>query len=126
MLLLISRYVTLLSSSMGVFNLLKNLLFNFYTPPPIMVAGSVASVIAVVMYTYLTFILYRMREPWRRWVAVYAFALISMSYFLIQLSLILISILRLTCCAGRSIVWHPTARQTKSKVDAPPPLSGKG
>jgi len=123
LLLLISRYMTLFSSSMGIFNLLKTVLFNFYTPSPIQAASAVASGIAMFMYAFLTFVLFRLREPWHRWLSVYIFAAVSLFYFFIQASLIVISIFRLTCCAGRAIIWHPTTRGGKA---APPPAPLKG
>ena len=52
---------------------------------------------------------------WQRWVSVYVFAFVSWIYFFIQLSLIGLSIARLTCFAGGEIKWNPTAR---TKADA--------
>ena len=105
---------------MGVFNVLKNLFFNFYLPQPAQWAGYGSVVVTVLMISMITIALARQKEPWQRWVSVLVFCAVSLFYFFIQLTMILISIIRLTCCSGRAMVWVPTSRG-KGSDSAPPP-----
>jgi len=119
-LLLVSRYITLVSSAMGVFNLLKTAFFNFYVPVPCQVANAGSVVVTTMMISMITLALARQKEPWQRWASVYTFSAISLFYFVLQLMLIIWSIIKLTCCASKAIVWVPTSRG-KGSSDAPPP-----
>ena len=125
LLLIISRYITLVSSAMGVFNVLKNIFFKFYLPQPAQWAVYGSVVVTVLMISMITIALGRQKEPWQRWVSVLVFCAVSLFYFFIQLTMILISIIRLTCCAGRAIVWVPTSRGKGSDSKPPPALADK-
>ena len=109
-LLLVSRYITLSSGLFGMFNLIKSKFFNFYLPEPCMVVAGISQYVALSMYVLIAYTLWRFHEPWKRWVSVFAFTLVSWVYFFVQLSLIAISIVRLTCCASKEIKWNPTGR----------------
>jgi len=125
MMLLVSRYITLVSSAMGVFNLLKYYFFNFYVPKPCewMALGSV--IVTMLIIAAMTLVLFRHKEPWQRWVSVYAFMAVALFYFFIQITLIIISQFRLTCCAGRAMVWVPTSRGKGSSTAPPPTIKSK-
>jgi len=123
--ILISRYITLISSAIGVFNLMKSLFFNFYTPVPCEWMVRCSMLVTLLMVVMFTTALLRQKEPWQRWVSVYAFAALSLFYFFIQLLLIVVAILRLTCCASRSILWVPTSRGKDSSNVPPPALETK-
>jgi len=117
-LILTSRYITLLSSALGVFNLAKQAFFNFYLPLPCTWAGYGSIGTIIFLLTLLGIILVRQKEPWQRWVSCYVFAAVSLFYFYIQLTMIVISIFKLTCCKSRTLEWVPTSRGKGS--EAPP------
>jgi len=125
MLLLVSRYITLISSAMGVFNLMKQAFFNFYVPKPCQWAGFGSVVVTTMMLTMIAVALARQKEPWQRWVSVFVFCSISLCYFFIQLALIVLSIFRLTCCASKTLVWVPTSRGKDSSTAPPPTIEAK-
>uniref|UniRef100_A0A6T7Y586 Glycosyltransferase 2-like domain-containing protein n=1 Tax=Prymnesium polylepis TaxID=72548 RepID=A0A6T7Y586_9EUKA len=127
MMLLLFRYVTFTMSGIAIFNVLKQLFFDFYVPPPVDYASWICTLATALIILTLNGILARQKEPWQRWVSVNVFAACSIVYIAFQATLVCIAIFRLLCCAGGKLEWVPTARApAKASATASAAMDGGG
>jgi len=109
-LLLLARYLTLFTSSLGVGQVVDSLFFGRSWPLPLQVALTVPMVTCITLAVFTSWMLWQLRAPWPLWVAVYVFQALSPGFFFIQSSLIVVACFKLAF--GGQIEWVATKRDT--------------